>query len=394
MSAPEHGYLLIADITGYTRFLKDSELEHARGILEQLFAALLHRLRSPFLLSNVQGDAILAYAGDSRVSDGKHVLDVVEGLYFAFAETLERMIQNTTCTCAACSNIRNLDLKLVVHHGAYIEQAIGGRKELGGPDVIIIHRLMKNSIVASTGIRAYAAFTEAAAAATGLAEYFAAATRHVEHTDEFGDVTLRVLDMQPAWEKHRSHRHAGIEAGDSQLFEEVAADLQMTPDRCWHYLTEPALRGKFVPNVVNFTRNGTDRGRPGVGVVDHCAHGDGTVLVFNIVEWRPHEQVSYRLGLPMGGSIPMTIALSPAPTGCHIVVRTGLPVGPNPIVQTLLRFICRRQAPKIRAGWIDSFRKLADLAKQDVAEGHVAEFTPALTPHAVKSAVDSRLAPA
>ena len=27
----DYGYLLIADITGYTRFLKDSELEHARG---------------------------------------------------------------------------------------------------------------------------------------------------------------------------------------------------------------------------------------------------------------------------------------------------------------------------------------------------------------------------
>ena len=391
MQKPETGYLLIADITGYTRFLKDSELEHARGILEQLFSALLAKLRSPFTLSNIQGDAILAHAGASRVSDGKHVLDVVEGLYFAFAETLEHMIQNTTCACAACSNIRNLDLKLVVHHGAYIEQAIGGRKELGGPDVILIHRLMKNGIVAATGVRAYAAFTEAAAAATGLAEFFADTVRHSEHTDEFGDVTLRVLNMQPAWEKHRSHRHVAIEAGDPQLFEEVAADLQMTPDRCWHYLTTPELRGKFVPNVVNFTRSGTDLGRPGVGTVDHCAHGDGSVLVFNIIEWRPHEQISYQLGLPMGGAIPMTIAVSPAPGGCHAVVRTGLPVGPNAIVQTLLRFICRRQAPKIRADWIDSFRKLADLAKLDLAQGHVAEHMPAHTAEAVKQAVDARL---
>jgi hypothetical protein len=196
------------------------------------------------------------------------------------------MIQNTTCTCAACSNIRNLDLKLVVHHGAYIEQAIGGRKELGGPDVILIHRLMKNSIVPTTGIRAYAAFTDAAVAAIGLAEFFADATRHVEKIDEFGDVPLRVLNMQPAWERHKSHRHVGIEPGDPQLFEEVAAHLQMTPDRCWHYLTTPELRGKFVDNVEKLTRSGTDRGRPGVGAVDHCAHGDGSVLVFNIIEWR------------------------------------------------------------------------------------------------------------
>jgi uncharacterized protein YndB with AHSA1/START domain len=391
MSAPVHGYLLIADITGYTRFLKNSELEHARGILEALFAALLQRLRSPFLLSNLQGDAILAHAPNARVSDGQHVLDVVDSLYFAFAETLERMIRNTTCTCAACSNIRNLDLKLVVHHGAYVEQNIGGRKELGGPDVILVHRLMKNGIVPSTGIRAYAAFTNAAVAAISLSEFFADATRHVEHTDEFGDVALRVLNLQPGWEKHRSQRQVAVKAGDPQLFEEVSADLRMTPDRCWYYMTTPELRGKFVPNVVKFTRYGADRGRPGLGMVDHCAHGDGSVLVFNIVEWRPHEQISYRVGMPMGGAVPLTITVSPIATGCHVVVRTGLPIAPNPFVRALLRVLCRMQAAKIRAGWVESLEKLAKLADSDVAEGHAPEFISAHTPAAVQQAVAARL---
>ncbi len=39
----EQGYLLIADITGYTRFLTGSELDHAQGILEGLFAVILER---------------------------------------------------------------------------------------------------------------------------------------------------------------------------------------------------------------------------------------------------------------------------------------------------------------------------------------------------------------
>jgi uncharacterized protein YndB with AHSA1/START domain len=356
-----------------------------------LFAALLQHLRSPFLLSNVQGDAILAHAADSRVSDGKHVLEVVDGLYFAFAETLEHMIRNTTCTCAACSNIRNLDLKLVVHHGAYVEQNIGGRMELGGPEVIAIHRLMKNSIVKDTGIHAYAAFTEAAIAAIGLAEFFADAARHVERTDEFGAVPLRVLDMEPAWQKHKAHRHVGVEARDPQLFEEVAGDLPMTPDRCWYYMTTPELRGKFVNDVQKFTRRGTDRGRPGAGMVDHCAHGDGSVLVFNVVEWRPHERITYHVGLPMGGAIPMTISVLPIPTGCHVIVRTGLPIGPNRITQWLLRFIMGRQASKMRAGWIESLDKLADLAKQDVEAGHIADHVPAHSPETVQQAVQARL---
>ena len=33
----QQGFLLIADITGYTMFLTRSELEHAQGILDALF---------------------------------------------------------------------------------------------------------------------------------------------------------------------------------------------------------------------------------------------------------------------------------------------------------------------------------------------------------------------
>jgi len=81
----EPGYLLIADITGYTEFMTESELDHARGILEELFAALLDALQSPFVLSNVQGDAILTHARSDKVADGQNVISTVEALYFGFA---------------------------------------------------------------------------------------------------------------------------------------------------------------------------------------------------------------------------------------------------------------------------------------------------------------------
>ena len=197
MDPSDSGYLLIADITGYTRFLKDSELEHARGILEQLFAALLDRLRSPFALSNIQGDAILAHARAKAVADGQQVLDAVEGLYCSFADARELMLHNTSCTCSACRNIANLDLKLFVHHGPYTEQSIAGRRELAGPEVILIHRLLKNSITAATGIRAYAAFTQAAVSATGLVDYFDKAPNHVEREEQFGNCVIARVGHAP-----------------------------------------------------------------------------------------------------------------------------------------------------------------------------------------------------
>ena len=39
------GYLLIADISGYTKFLAETELAHAKGILEDLFDEMLADLK-------------------------------------------------------------------------------------------------------------------------------------------------------------------------------------------------------------------------------------------------------------------------------------------------------------------------------------------------------------
>ena len=57
----QNGFLLIADITGYTMFLTRSELEHAQGILDALFKSIFAEIKAPIILSNLQGDAALAY---------------------------------------------------------------------------------------------------------------------------------------------------------------------------------------------------------------------------------------------------------------------------------------------------------------------------------------------
>ena len=55
------GYLFVADISGYTKFMADSELEHAKGILEDLFGAILPAINSPVQISGLLGDAVFAY---------------------------------------------------------------------------------------------------------------------------------------------------------------------------------------------------------------------------------------------------------------------------------------------------------------------------------------------
>ena len=46
MQQSQDGYLLIADITGYTAFLRESELEHAKDSLRSLLDLLIEQIMS------------------------------------------------------------------------------------------------------------------------------------------------------------------------------------------------------------------------------------------------------------------------------------------------------------------------------------------------------------
>ena len=61
MSNTHEGFLLIADITGYTRYLNESELEHAQDTLTALLELLVENTRSPLVISRLEGDAVISY---------------------------------------------------------------------------------------------------------------------------------------------------------------------------------------------------------------------------------------------------------------------------------------------------------------------------------------------
>ena len=129
------GYLFVADISGYTKFMADSELEHAKGILEDLFGAILPAINSPVQISGLLGDAVFAYVIDSSLTSKQFILDMCHKIYAAFQDKKNRIKINTNCICAACKNMDELDLKVFLHHGEFIFQNSQGKDELAGTDV-------------------------------------------------------------------------------------------------------------------------------------------------------------------------------------------------------------------------------------------------------------------
>ena len=105
------GYLLIADITGYTQFLTSSEMDHANPILQSLLGVLLEQIGDPLNFWKTEGDAVLAYSTRQDFPSGETFLTICEAIYNAFTQRRQDIIANTTCPCQACANVGKLDLK-------------------------------------------------------------------------------------------------------------------------------------------------------------------------------------------------------------------------------------------------------------------------------------------
>jgi hypothetical protein len=197
------GTLLLADISGYTGFLGDVTAAHleivdtadppaAYNVMSHLLDTIVDAIAPGFELTKVEGDAVFAVSAPDAPT-GPSLVAAIQAWYGAFQAGLERAKSEWYCTCTACVRIADLDLKFILHRGSWIAQVIAGHEELLGPDVNLVHRLLKNHARDVIGVRPYALLTASAADELGVpADGF---VRGVEDLDGIGPVEVRMLAL-------------------------------------------------------------------------------------------------------------------------------------------------------------------------------------------------------
>jgi hypothetical protein len=139
------GLLFIPDISGFTRFVNESEIEHSRLIIEELLELLINANQLELEISEIEGDAILFYKfGDSpSLEDLYHQ---VEQMFCTFHQHLIAYEHRRFCQCAACMSAIDLTLKVITHYGEFTRYNVKNFSKLIGRDVIVAHQLLKNEI--------------------------------------------------------------------------------------------------------------------------------------------------------------------------------------------------------------------------------------------------------
>jgi len=156
--------LVIAFFSGYTRFMLSHQkvLAHSQLIIEDLLETLQREVGPPLALVKLEGDGLFLYApkdGPTAPPEQAAALGrQVEAMLTAFRRRVQYLKATAFCKCQACTEVDRLRLKVVVHSGQAYVSRIGSALELAGVDVIIVHRLLKNSVEADE----YVLLTDAA----------------------------------------------------------------------------------------------------------------------------------------------------------------------------------------------------------------------------------------
>ncbi len=190
--------IILADISGYTRFMLENRTSavHGQLCINSLIESIVEEVDIPLRLQEIEGDAVFLYAAHPGSDEvWRTVLEEVSRklatFFEAFIARTGMTIESTPCGCAICRNSDQLGLKIIVHSGEAVFHELAGRPQVSGPDVILAHRLLKNSLASSE----YLLLTEAAYQALGdhLPGRFEA---REEHYEGFDRVRVRVRFLE------------------------------------------------------------------------------------------------------------------------------------------------------------------------------------------------------
>ena len=152
--------LVIADIGGYTKFmtLHRMSLAHAQENTDRLLHAVIDAAPRLKLL-DLEGDAAFFWVPEPA---DEEIASTIAGLaavmHRAFHERQQKIDSVSVCRCDACEQIGLLRVKFVAHIGEVVRQTARRATKVAGVDVILVHRMLKNSVPISE----YLLLTEAA----------------------------------------------------------------------------------------------------------------------------------------------------------------------------------------------------------------------------------------
>lgn len=141
----QHAFLFIPDISGFTKFIGETEIEHSSHIIQELLEIIINENKLNMELMEIEGDAVFFFRF-GKIPSVDEIIGQAKSIFEKFHQHLMQYENRRICQCGACRTANNLTLKFIIHTGSVASYYVRTQHKLIGKDIIILHRLLKNKI--------------------------------------------------------------------------------------------------------------------------------------------------------------------------------------------------------------------------------------------------------
>ncbi len=141
----QNALICLPDISGFTEFMSQTDIGLSHKVIPSLLNEIIYANTIGLKVSEIEGDAVLFYTLDT-LPELKELIIQCQNFYHQFYQRLAKLMKKYRNEDDSFNIVSMLGLKIVMHYGEVGVNRIGKRIKLIGEDVIVAHRLLKNSI--------------------------------------------------------------------------------------------------------------------------------------------------------------------------------------------------------------------------------------------------------
>ena len=109
-------FLYMPDISGFTKFITETEIEHSTHIIQELLEIIITGNQLNMEVMEIEGDAVFFFRFGKSPSI-KEIVEQSKSVFEKFHLHLLKYEHQRICQCGACKTANNLTLKFIIHSG-------------------------------------------------------------------------------------------------------------------------------------------------------------------------------------------------------------------------------------------------------------------------------------
>ncbi len=352
-AAADEVLFFIPDLGGFTKFIAETEIQHSQHIIKELLEILVDANTLGMKVSEFEGDAVLFYRNGAPPSL-EQLVQQARKMYLDFHTHLKKFEYGRICNCGACAGASRLALKMVAHFGSAGAMQVKNHVKFIGKDIIIAHRLLKNSVTVPEYLLVTQPTLSGIADADGQLVSFANGS---DAYDNLGTIEYRFksLDSYRDEVKVEPPLPAGIK--NPRKMTQLTRRIDAPIERVYQRLIDLPGRLDWIAGATRIEMSNDEHNQ--IGKTHRCVHGDGGIeLMTTEVKFSDSTMELWETDVKKISACRYLLTRLP---GNKTDVVVELYVRDNPIVRMIFRFLMEK---KLKVFFGKSIANLGELCEK------------------------------